>query len=60
VRNYIIQGEFGEERAGWITRIMEYDVEIKPTTLIRGRALCENIAKVVYMIVIIKDDEPSI
>lgn len=36
VRNYIIQGELGKERASWITKIMEIDVEIKPTELIRG------------------------
>jgi len=37
VRNYIIQGELGEEKASWITKIMECNVEIKPTKLVRGK-----------------------
>jgi len=43
VRNYVIQIELGEGKVGWITRIIEYDIEIKLTKLIRGRALYENI-----------------
>lgn len=26
VRNYVIQGEIGEGKVGWITKIMEYDI----------------------------------
>jgi len=36
---------------------MEYDIEIKPTKLIRGRALCENIVEATYIIVVIEDEE---
>lgn len=43
LRNYVIQGELGEGKVGWITQIMEYDIEIKPTKIIRGRDLYENI-----------------
>jgi len=57
VRNYVIQGELGEGKAGWITRIMEYDVEIIPTKLIKGRSLYEHIAKATYMIAFIEDEE---
>lgn len=57
VRNYVIQGELGEGKAGWITTIMEYDREIKPTKLIRGRSLCENIAEARHIIAIIEDEE---
>lgn len=57
VINYIIQEELGKGRAIWITRIMEYDMKIKPTKLMRGRDLYENITEVVHMISIIKDDE---
>jgi len=46
-----------EGKVGWITKLMEYDVEIKPTRLIRGRALCENIGKASHMIAIIKDEQ---
>lgn len=46
-----------EGKYGWITRIIEYDVEIKTTKLIRGRFLCENIAEETHMISFIKDNE---
>lgn len=59
IRNYIIQGKLGEGRVGWITKIMEFDVEIKPTKLIRGWALCKNMVDVAHMIPIIEDDEPT-
>jgi len=57
VRNYVIQGELGEGEASWITRIMEYDVETKPTKIIKVRSLCENIAKATHMIDIIEDED---
>ena len=55
VRNCIIQGGLGEGKAGWITKIMEYDVEIKPTKLIKGWDVCENMIDFAHMIAIIKD-----
>jgi len=57
VRNYVIQGDLGEGKIGWITKIMEYDIEIKPTKLIRGRALYENIAKASHMIALMEDEQ---
>jgi len=56
VRNYVIQGDLGEGKAGWITKIMEYDIEIKPTKLIRGRDLYENIAEASHMIALMEDE----
>jgi len=35
---------------------MEYDIEIKPTKLIKGRALYENIAKASHMITLMEDE----
>ena len=29
--------------AGWITKVMEYDVDIKITKLVRGKGLCEQL-----------------
>ena len=57
VRNYVIQGDLGEGNTGWITKIMEYDIEIKLTKLIRGKALCENIDEASHMIIIIEDEQ---
>jgi len=31
----------GEGRPGWVAKILKYDVEIRPTKMIRGRALYE-------------------
>jgi len=45
VRSYIMQGEIGEGRPSWISKILKYDVEIQPTKLIKVRALCEQLAK---------------
>lgn len=39
-----MQGEMGEEKPRWISKILKYDVEIWSTKLIRGRALCEQLA----------------
>jgi len=57
VRNYVIQEDLGEGKASWITKIMEYDIEIKLTRLIRGRDLYENIAEASHMIIILEDEQ---
>jgi len=57
VRNYVIQVDLDEGKTIWITKIMEYDVDIKPTRLIIGQTLCENIAEASHMIAIIEDEQ---
>lgn len=52
-----MQGELVEGKVGWITKIMEFDVGIKPTKLIKGYSLYENMVDVGYIISIIKDEE---
>jgi len=39
VKSYIMQGDMGEGRPRWISKILKYDVEIHPTKPIRGRTL---------------------
>lgn len=39
VRTFFIQGEMGEGRPRWISKILKYDVEIWPTKFFKGRAL---------------------
>ena len=52
-----------EKRSGWITKVMEYDVDIKITKLERGKGLCEhmllsfNVAKEVALVI---EDEQSV
>lgn len=41
IREYIMEDDITEKRANWITKILEYDVDIRPTKLVRGRGLCE-------------------
>lgn len=48
-----------EGKGGWITKIMEYDIEIKPTKLIKGWAVCENMADATHMIAVIGDEEAT-
>ena len=34
VREYIMEGEITEKRANWINKILEYEIEVKPTKTI--------------------------
>ena len=44
VKEFLLSKDLNEKRAGWITRVMEYDVDIQITKLVRGKGLCEQIA----------------
>ncbi|KAH9325209.1 hypothetical protein KI387_005387, partial [Taxus chinensis] len=37
VKDFLLNKDLNEKRAGWITRVMEYDIEIKITKLVRGK-----------------------
>ncbi|KAH9308779.1 hypothetical protein KI387_036690, partial [Taxus chinensis] len=43
VKDFLLNKDLNEKRAGWITRVMEYDIEIKVTKLVRGKGLCEQL-----------------
>lgn len=45
IRLLFVQQEIGERIGNLITTIQEYDVEIKPTNLVRGQGLCKLVAK---------------
>ena len=34
-----------KKRASWIAKVQEYDLDIKPTKLVRGKGLCKAIAE---------------
>ena len=40
VRQLIIQREIGEERANSVTTLEEYDLDIKPTKIVKGQGFC--------------------
>lgn len=41
VKDFLLNKDFNEKRVGWITKVMEYDIDIKITKLVRGKWLCE-------------------
>ena len=41
VRSLFVQKELGERRGNWVTALQEYDLEFKPTTIIKGQGLCK-------------------
>lgn len=45
VRSLLVQNEVGDKRRNWITTLQEYDMEIKPTKLVKGQGLCKLAAK---------------
>ncbi|KAH9309845.1 hypothetical protein KI387_037756, partial [Taxus chinensis] len=44
VKEFLLNKEMNEKHAGWITKVMEYDVHIKVTKLVRGKGLCQQLA----------------
>ena len=42
VKDFLLRKDISEKRAGWITKVMEYDVDIQITKLVRGRGLCKH------------------
>lgn len=40
-----MKGDTKEKRANWITKILEHDIDVRPTKVIRGKRLCEYIAQ---------------
>lgn len=44
VKDFILSKDLNEKHARWIICVMEYDVEIKVTKLVRGKGLCEQLS----------------
>ena len=45
IQNLYVQKELGERRGNWVTTLHEYDLEFKPTTIIRGQGICKLMAE---------------
>lgn len=41
VNDFFLSKDISEKRASWVTKVMEYDVDIQITKLVRGRGLCK-------------------
>ena len=45
VRSLFVQKELGERRGKWVITLQEYDLEFKPTSIVKGQGLCKLMAK---------------
>ncbi|KAH9324056.1 hypothetical protein KI387_004234, partial [Taxus chinensis] len=45
IKSILTQQELGSQRGTWIAKVQEYDLDIRPTKLVRGRGLCQLIAE---------------
>ena len=41
VRSLFVQKELGERRGNWVTDLQEYDLELKPASIVKGQGLCK-------------------
>ena len=41
VRSLFVQKELGERRGNWVTALQEYDLELKPTSIVKRQGLCK-------------------
>jgi len=41
VKNILVKKYLGEKRVNWITTLQEYDLEIKPAKIVKGKGLCK-------------------
>ncbi|XP_059066329.1 uncharacterized protein LOC131857648 [Cryptomeria japonica] len=45
VKEFLLTKDINDKRARWITKAMECDISIKVTKLVRGKGLCEQLAR---------------
>ena len=48
VKNLLVQKYLGEKRAPWMTTLQEYDLEIKPSMVVKGQGLCKLAAEATH------------
>ena len=48
VRNLFLQKDLGEKRAPWMTALQEYDLEIKPSRVVKGQGLCKLVYEIAH------------
>ena len=41
VKEFLLSKDLNEKIVGWITKVMEYDVDIQVTKFVRRKGLCE-------------------
>jgi hypothetical protein len=45
VKDILVQPDSDEKRGRWLTKIQEFDLEVKPTKLIKGQGLAKLLAE---------------
>lgn len=45
IHNFLVQKDLGEKRSSWMTTLQEYDIDIKPTKLVKGQYVCQLVAE---------------
>lgn len=43
VKDFLLSKDINDKRASWITKVIEYDISIMVTKLVRGKGLCEQL-----------------
>ena len=41
VKDFLLGKDISKKTSGWITKVMEYDMDIQITKLVRGKELCK-------------------
>ena len=58
-----MNNDINEKRVGWITKVMEYDMDIKITNLVRGKGLYEELLSsfdiVKEVALLIENEQPT-
>lgn len=45
VKDFLLNQDINDKCVGWITKVMEFDIDIKVAKLVRGKGLCEQLAE---------------
>ena len=45
IRSLLIQKELGERRGNCVTSLQEYDLEVKPASIVKGQGLCKQMTE---------------
>ena len=49
VRNLFVQKDLGDKRATWMKSLQEYNIEIKPSSVVRGKGICKLVDESTYL-----------
>ena len=56
VRNLSVQKDLGDKISPWMTTLQEYNIEIKPSTVVGGQGICKLVFESAHLSMINTDD----